>query len=155
MTEGGGIENHESATSLYGSFSPWLVFPCFSVSVIFCPFSPVDQKNRKYQQCRVSGIYEQQQIIIIGDKNQTPNPKFRDSARSVGVLRQNDVIQWKTSLLRAAFIVVILTEDGVAEHNLSLEIIMSSCRLSLISPRTFSLTTQRLPGLQPNSVQCP
>lgn len=45
MTEGGGIENHESATSLYGSLFPWLVFPCFSVSVIFCPFSTANTSS--------------------------------------------------------------------------------------------------------------
>lgn len=45
VTEGGQIESSETATSLYGSFSPWLVFDCFSASVIFGPFSAVVQKD--------------------------------------------------------------------------------------------------------------
>lgn len=76
------------AASLLGWY-----FPVSQFLLSFAFFSTVDQKDRKYQQCRVSEIYEQQQIIIIRDKKQTLNPKFRDSARSVGVLRQNDVIQ--------------------------------------------------------------
>lgn len=60
VTEGGQIESSATATSLYGSLSPWLVFDCFSASVIFGPFSTVVQKDHQYQSCRFSETCEQQ-----------------------------------------------------------------------------------------------
>lgn len=92
MTEGGRFENCESSTSLCGSFSPWLACDCFSISDFFFNLFPQWIKRTTNTSSADSVKFVNSDKLALSEIYKTPYPK---STRSIGVLGQNDLIQWK------------------------------------------------------------